>query len=40
MALTPDAIVGLAEAARARYGFTDFGLRGGLFAAEREIDAV
>ncbi|MGJ6965975.1 enolase C-terminal domain-like protein [Streptosporangium sp. G11] len=40
VALTPDAIVGLAEAAQARYGFTDFKLKGGVLAAEQEIDAV
>jgi glucarate dehydratase len=39
-ALTPDAIVALAEAARARYGFTDFKLKGGEVAAEEEIAAV
>jgi glucarate dehydratase len=39
-ALTPDAIVALAEAARARYGFTDFKLKGGVFASEEEIAAV
>ncbi|MFF3437968.1 enolase C-terminal domain-like protein [Streptosporangium sp. NPDC002721] len=39
-ALTPDAIVGLAEAARARYGFADFKLKGGVLAAEEEIAAV
>ena len=39
-ALTPDAIVRLAEAARARYGFNDFKLKGGVFAADAEMDAV
>ncbi|GAA0963676.1 enolase C-terminal domain-like protein [Virgisporangium aurantiacum] len=39
-ALTPDAIVALAEAARARYGFTDFKLKGGVLAGEEEIAAV
>ncbi|GHJ56000.1 glucarate dehydratase [Nonomuraea sp. TT08I-71] len=39
-ALTPDAIVALAEAARARYGFTDFKLKGGVLAGEQEIAAV
>jgi len=39
-ALTPEAIVRLAEAARARYGFEDFKLKGGVFASDREIDAV
>ncbi|MCW3813487.1 hypothetical protein ONA91_03300 [Micromonospora sp. DR5-3] len=39
-ALTPDAIVALAEAARARYGFTDFKLKGGVLAGEQEVAAV
>jgi len=39
-ALTPEAVVRLAEAARARYGFNDFKLKGGALRAEEEIDAV
>ena len=39
-ALTPDAIVALAEAAQGRYGFSDFKLKGGVLAAEEEIAAV
>ncbi|MCK2214789.1 glucarate dehydratase [Actinomadura sp. ATCC 31491] len=39
-ALTPEAIVALAEAARARYGFADFKLKGGVLDAEQEIAAV
>jgi glucarate dehydratase len=39
-ALTPDAVVALAEAAQARYGFTDFKLKGGVLAGEEEIGAV
>ncbi|MEU4154928.1 enolase C-terminal domain-like protein [Actinoplanes sp. NPDC026670] len=39
-ALTPSAIVTLAEAARARYGFRDFKLKGGVFAGELEVEAV
>ncbi|PWU59856.1 glucarate dehydratase [Micromonospora globispora] len=39
-ALTPDAVVALAEAAQARYGFTDFKLKGGVFAGEQEVAAV
>jgi glucarate dehydratase len=35
-----DAIVRLAEAARARYGFNDFKLKGGVFAADAEMEAV
>jgi glucarate dehydratase len=39
-ALTPDAIVRLCEAARARYGFNDFKLKGGVFSADEEMDAI
>ncbi|MGR6319881.1 enolase C-terminal domain-like protein [Micromonospora soli] len=39
-ALTPEAIVALAEAAQARYGFTDFKLKGGVLAGEEEVAAV
>ena len=39
-ALTPEAIVALAEAARERYGFADFKLKGGVFAGESEMEAV
>lgn len=39
-ALTPEAIVRLAEAAQARYGFQDFKLKGGVLRGEEEIDAV
>ena len=39
-ATTPEAIVRLAEAARARYGFNDFKLKGGVFAGEAEVEAV
>ena len=39
-ALTPDAVVALAEAARARYGFADFKLKGGVLPAADEVDAV
>jgi glucarate dehydratase len=39
-ALTPDAIVRLAEAAHARYGFNDFKLKGGVFSAHDEMDAA
>jgi len=39
-ALTPEAVVRLAEAARARYGFDDFKLKGGALRAEEEIEAV
>ena len=39
-ALTPDAIVALAEAARTRYGFADFKLKGGVLPAADEAKAV
>ncbi|MDR6534987.1 glucarate dehydratase [Variovorax soli] len=39
-AMTPEAIVRLAEAARARYGFNDFKLKGGVLRGEEEIEAV
>ncbi len=39
-ALTPEAVVRLAEAAQARYGFNDFKLKGGVLAGKAEIEAV
>jgi glucarate dehydratase len=39
-ALTPEAVVRLAEAAYARYGFKDFKLKGGVLRGEDEIAAV
>ncbi|MET0322699.1 MAG: glucarate dehydratase [Duganella sp.] len=39
-ALTPEAIVRLAEAAYDRYGFQDFKLKGGVLRGEEEIAAV
>jgi glucarate dehydratase len=39
-ALTPEAVVRLAEAAQARYGLNDFKLKGGVLAGEAEIEAV
>ncbi|QNA89434.1 glucarate dehydratase [Massilia sp. Dwa41.01b] len=39
-ALTPEAIVRLAEATQARYGFNDFKLKGGVFSADAEMDAI
>ncbi|HEY2187263.1 MAG TPA: enolase C-terminal domain-like protein [Caldimonas sp.] len=39
-ALDTAAIVRLAEAAEARYGFADFKLKGGVFAGEAEVEAV
>jgi glucarate dehydratase len=40
VALTPDAIVRLAEATHDRYGFADFKLKGGVLHGEEEIEAV
>jgi len=40
VALTPDAIVRLAEAAQARYGFNDFKLKGGVLRGDEEVDAI
>ncbi len=39
-AMTTEAVVRLAEAARERYGFNDFKLKGGVLAGEAEIEAV
>jgi len=39
-ALTPQAIVALAEAAHERFGFEDFKLKGGVFAGETEMEAI
>jgi glucarate dehydratase len=40
VAMTPEAIVRLAEAAQQRYGFQDFKLKGGVLRGEEEIEAV
>jgi len=39
-ALTPQAIVRLAEAAHERYGFEDFKLKGGVLRGDEEVEAV
>ncbi|MGV2952647.1 enolase C-terminal domain-like protein, partial [Glutamicibacter sp. AGC13] len=39
-AMTPEAVVRLAEAAQARYGFKDFKLKGGVQDGDSEVDAV
>jgi glucarate dehydratase len=39
-ALTPETVVRLCEAARARYGFNDFKLKGGVLSADAEMDAI
>jgi len=39
-AMTPEAVVRLAEATHDHYGFADFKLKGGVLAGEQEIEAV
>lgn len=39
-AMTPEAIVKLAEAAQDRYGFQDFKLKGGVLSGDEEIKAI
>jgi glucarate dehydratase len=39
-ALTPQAVVRLAEAAHERYGFNDFKLKGGVLRGDEEVEAV
>ena len=39
-ALTPDAVVRLAEATQQRYGFKDFKLKGGVLSGAEEVEAV
>jgi glucarate dehydratase len=39
-AMTPQAVVRLAEAAQARYGFQDFKLKGGVLRGEEEVEAI
>ena len=39
-ALTPEAIVRLAEATREHYGFNDFKLKGGVLSGEAEVEAI
>ena len=39
-ALTPEAIVRLAEATYERYGFNDFKLKGGVFSGAQEMEAI
>ncbi|WP_114560787.1 enolase C-terminal domain-like protein [Desertihabitans aurantiacus] len=39
-AMTPEAVVALAEAAQERYGFSDFKLKGGVLAGDEEAAAV
>jgi glucarate dehydratase len=40
VALTPESIVRQAEAARERYGFNDFKLKGGVLRGEEEVEAI
>lgn len=39
-ALTPEAVVRLAKAAHAKYGFEDFKLKGGVMEGRKEIEAI
>ncbi|MCR8674557.1 glucarate dehydratase [Micrococcus sp. HG099] len=39
-AMTPQAVVALAEAAQEKYGFQDFKLKGGVLDGDSEVDAV
>lgn len=39
-ALTPEAVVRLAEAAQEHYGFQDFKLKGGVLRGEEEVEAI
>jgi glucarate dehydratase len=39
-AMTPESVVRLAEAARERYGFDDFKLKGGVLRGEDEVEAL
>ncbi|RZA33482.1 MAG: glucarate dehydratase [Lysobacteraceae bacterium] len=39
-AMTPEAVVALAEAAQARYGFQDFKLKGGVLSGDEEMEAA
>jgi glucarate dehydratase len=39
-AMTTEAVVRLAEAAQARYGFQDFKLKGGVLRGEEEVEAI
>ena len=39
-AMTPKAVVRLAEAAHERYGFNDFKLKGGVLRGEEEVEAI
>ena len=40
VALTPEAIVRLAEATHERYGFNDFKLKGGVLSGDAEVEAI
>ncbi len=39
-AMSPEAVVALAEAAQARYGFQDFKLKGGVLSGDEEMEAA
>ena len=40
VAMTPEAVVRLAEAAQKRYGFQDFKLKGGVLRGEEEVETI
>ncbi len=40
VAMTPESVVRLAEAAHARYGFNDFKLKGGVLRGEAEVESM
>ena len=40
VAMSPEAVVALAEAAQARYGFQDFKLKGGVLSGDEEMEAA
>ena len=40
VAMTPEAVVRLAEAAQQRYGFQDFKLKGGVLRGEEEVETI
>jgi glucarate dehydratase len=40
VAMTPESVVKLAEAAHHQYGFNDFKLKGGVLAGEAEVEAI
>jgi len=39
-AMTPEAVVCLAEASKEKYGYKDFKLKGGVFSGEKEVETI